>query len=261
MGGDDFDQKVIDHAAQHLQEKYGGYDVRADQRALARLVRTAEAARIALSDQPYVTIEEEFLAERDGAPVHLSLELSREDYEAMIAPYINETLEAVHMALSDAGLTASEVEDILLVGGATRTPLVSRRLEEEFRLRPRGEVHPELCVAMGAAIQAQMIAGGEVSSVLVDVTPYTFGTSAVGELDGMLTPHMYVPIIRRNTPIPVAKTEVFYTMQDNQKAVDVTIYQGEDPDALNNIAIGQFVVEGLSRVEAGNPILDRKSVV
>jgi molecular chaperone DnaK len=257
LGGDDFDQKLTDHVAEHLRERHSGYDPRSDRRAMARLVRAAEAAKIALSDQPYVAIEEEFLAEREGAPIHLSLEVSREEYEAMIAPYIDETLAAVHIALRDAGLTASDVDDILLVGGATRTPLVSRRLEEEFRLRPRAEVHPELCVAMGAAIQAQMISGGEVSAVLVDVTPYTFGTSAVGELDGELTPHMYVPIIRKNTPIPVAKTEAFYTLHDNQKAVDVNIYQGEDPDALNNIPIGQFLVEGLSRAEAGNPILVR----
>jgi molecular chaperone DnaK len=257
LGGDDFDQKLTDHVAEHLGKRHSGYDPHSDRRAMARLVRAAEAAKIVLSDQPYVSIEEEFLAEREGAPIHLSLEVSRDEYEAMIAPYIDETLEAVHIALRDAGLTASDVDGILLVGGATRTPLVSRRLEEEFRLRPRAEVHPELCVAMGAAIQAQMISGGEVSAVLVDVTPYTFGTSAVGELDGELTPHMYVPIIRKNTPIPVAKTEAFYTLHDNQKAVDVNIYQGEDPDALNNIPIGQFLVEGLSRAEAGNPILVR----
>ena len=111
-----------------------------------------------------------------------------------------------------ADLTASQVEEILLVGGATRTPMIRRRLAEVFGREPRGEVDADLCVAMGAAIQGAAIAGAEVSAVLVDVTPYTFGTSALGELDGELYPYRYVPIIPRNTPIPVRKSEVFYTV-------------------------------------------------
>jgi molecular chaperone DnaK (HSP70) len=255
LGGDDFDQKIVDHIVEHLEEKYG-VDMRsAPAKAMARIVRAAEAAKRALSDQPFVTIEEEYLTEKDGTPVHLSLELSREQYESMIAPYIDETLEAVHIALNGAKLTVSDIDEILLVGGATRTPLVVRRLEEDLSMQPRGEVHPDLCVAIGAALQAATIAGGEAASVLVDITPYTFGTSAVGELDGMPYPYMYVPIIRKNTPIPTSKSEVFFTMVDNQQAVDVNIYQGEDPDALNNTKIGEFRVEGLSKVPAGNPIV------
>jgi molecular chaperone DnaK (HSP70) len=255
LGGDDFDQKVVDHIVEHLEEKYG-IDMRsAPPQALARIARAAEAAKRALSDQPFVVIEEEYLTEKDGAPVHLSLELSREHYEKMIAAYIDETLEAVHIALRGAQLTVSDIDEILLVGGATRTPLVLRRLEEEFSMQPRGEVHPDLCVAIGAARQAAMIGGGEAAAVLVDITPYTFGTSAVGELDGIPYPYMYVPIIRKNTPIPTSKSEVFFTMVDHQQAVEVNIYQGEDPDALNNIKIGEFRVEGLSKVPAGNPIV------
>jgi len=187
--------------------------------------------------------------------VHLSLEVSRHDYEAMIEPYIDETLDAVHVALSGARLTVSDIDEILLVGGATRTPLVARRLEEELKLQPRGEVDPDLCVAMGAAIQAALIAGAQTQTVLVDVTPYTFGTGAVGELNGEPYPYCFVPLIRKNTPIPVSKSEVFYTMFDGQEKVDVTVYQGEDPDALNNIEIGRFMVEGLRNAPAGNPVV------
>ena len=254
LGGDDFDRKIVDLALDHLKQAHG-LDASESPAVMARLQRAAEAAKITLSDRPYASLAEEFLLEREGVPIHLSLEISRRDYEAMIKPYIDETLDAVHVALSGARLTLSSIDEILLVGGATRTPLVARRLEEELGLQPRGEVDPDLCVAMGAAIQAALIAGAQTRTVLIDVTPYTFGTSAVGELNGEPYPYCFVPLIRKNTPIPVSKSEVFYTMFDGQDKVDVTVYQGEDPDALNNIEIGRFTVEGLRDAAAGNPIV------
>jgi molecular chaperone DnaK len=144
--------------------------------------------------------------------------------------------------------------------------MIQRRLLEVFGREPRGEVDADLCVAMGAAIQGAAIGGAAVSAVLVDVTPYTFGTSVLGELDGELYPYQYVPIIARNTPVPVRKSEAFYTVADDQPAVDVRIYQGEDSDALENIKIGEFRVEGLSRAPAGNPVvldlaLDRDGIL
>ena len=254
LGGDDFDRKLIDHALAHLQQEHG-IDAGGSPAVMARLQRAAEAAKIALSDRPFATLSEEFLLEHQGVPLHLALEVSREDYEAMIEPYIDETLNAVHVALSGAGLAVGDIDEILLVGGATRTPLVARRLEAELGLQPRGEVDPDLCVAMGAAIQAALIAGTQTRTVLVDVTPYTFGTSAVGELNGEHYHHCFIPLIRKNTPIPVSKSVVFYTMYDGQEVVEVMVYQGEDPDALNDIEIGRFRVEGLSDVPAGNPIV------
>jgi molecular chaperone DnaK len=259
LGGDDFDQKIVDHLLHHLQATHDLGTISSRQ-VMARIGRAAEAAKIALSDQPFVTVEEEYLLEKEGQPVHLSLELARDEYEAMIEPFIRETLEAVHIALKGAQLTVADIDEILLVGGATRTPLVSERLEREFHRQPRGEIDPDLCVAMGASIQAAMVAGQDVSSVLVDITPYTFGTSAVGEIDGIPTLHRFVPLIHKNTPIPVSKSEVFYTLHDHQDAVDVKVYQGEDSDALNNILIGRFLVEGLSKVPAGNPIIMRLSL-
>ena len=253
LGGDDFDTKIVEHVVEHLKEQ--NVDPTESRKAMARITRAAETAKIALSDQPYTRIEEEYLLERDGTPVHLALELSRDEYESMIAGYIDETLEAVHIALKGANLTVSAIDEVLLVGGATRTPLITRRLEEDLGLTVRAEVNPDLCVAAGAAIQAGMLAGETVTAVLVDITPYTFGTSALSELNGMPYPFTYVPIIHKNTPIPVTKSDVVYTMHDRQEAVLVHVYQGEDPDALNNIELGQFFVENLSKVPAGNPII------
>ena len=265
LGGDDFDHKIVEHVFEHLKLKHG-VDVADWPQAMARILRSAEDAKKQLSDHPYARIAEEYLAEHGGQPVNLDLELSREQYEDMIAPFIEETLGAIHIALESAGLTSSQVDEILLVGGATRTPLIRRRLVEVFGSQPRGEVDPDLCVAMGAAIQGAAMTGTEVSAVLVDITPYTFGTSALGELNGELYPYRYVPIIPKNTPIPARMSEAFFTVLDEQTDVDVRIYQGENSDALENIKIGEFRVSGLSREPAGNPVildlaLDRNGIL
>jgi molecular chaperone DnaK (HSP70) len=254
LGGDDFDHKIVEHLLDHLKIKHG-VDVSNQPQAMARILRSAEAAKKHLSDHPYARIEEEYLTEHNGAPINLDLELSRDAYEEMIMPFIEETLGAIHIALESAGLTSSQVDEILLVGGATRTPLIRRRLVEAFGKEPRGEVDPDLCVAMGAAIQGAAMAGTEVSAVLVDVTPYTFGTSALGELNGEFYPYKYVPIIPKNTPIPVHRSEVFFTVVDGQTSVEVRIYQGENEDAEENIRIGEFRVDGLSKAPAGNPVI------
>ncbi|NOQ63755.1 MAG: Hsp70 family protein, partial [Methyloprofundus sp.] len=253
LGGDDFDAQIINHLVTYLQVTYQ-VDVRDNSKAMARITRAAENAKLLLSEQPYVQIEEEYLLEHKGVAVHLSLELSRMAYEEMIEDYINATLDAVHIALSGAQMTSSELDEIILVGGSTRTPCIRERLWNELGLEPHGEVDADLCVAMGAAIQGAMIAGQKVDKVLVDVTPYTYGSSAMGVLDGVPYPYMYVPVIHKNTVLPNRKTEAFQTFHDNQESVDVVIYQGEDPDAMNNVKIGEFRVEGLLDVAAGNVI-------
>lgn len=254
LGGDDFDHRIVEYILDHLKVKQG-VNVSDQPKAMARILRAAEAAKKHLSDHPFVRIEEEYLAEAAGKPIHLALELSRQEYEEMIAPFIDETLSAVHVALESAALTSSQIDEILLVGGATRTPLVRKRLLEAFAREARGEVDPDLCVALGAAIQGGAIAGAEVSAVLVDVTPYTFGTSALSELNGELYPYCFVPIIPKNTAIPVRKSDVFFTIVDDQKTVEVRVFQGENADALENIKLGEFRVEGLSEAPAGNPII------
>ena len=199
LGGDDFDAKLVEHVTTHLKEKKG-IDPGEERSAMARITRACEVAKISLSDAPFARIEEEYLLERDGNPVHLSLELDRSDYEDMITPYIDETLEAAHIALKGAGLAVRDIQEVLLVGGATGTPLVQQRLEKELGIQPRAEVDPDLCVAAGAAIQAAVIAGRKVSGVLVDVTPYTFGTSAWADLNGEPYPYTLRPADSQKHP-------------------------------------------------------------
>ena len=254
LGGDDFDHKIVEHVLAHLKRRHG-VDIASQARAMARVSRAAETAKKQLSEAPFARIQEEYLTERDGTPVNLDLELARDDYEAMIAPFIEETLGAIHIALDSANLTASQVDEVLLVGGATRTPMIRRRLVAAFGKEPRGEVDPDLCVALGAAIQGAAMGGTEVSAVLVDVTPYTFGTSALGEMNGDIYPYCYIPIIPRNTAIPVRRSEVFFTISDAQTEVEVRIFQGESADALENIQLGEFRITGLSKAPAGNPVI------
>lgn len=256
LGGDDFDAKIEEFIHEHLRQQ--GVSMTGALQAQARIRRAAEQAKIRLSDHPFAPIEEEYLLADQGKqskPVHLSLELSREYYHTLIRGYIEETLQCVSQVLQSAGLVPADIDEILLVGGSTKTPLIAERLEQIFQQPPRAAVDPELCVAMGAAIQAAMIAGEPCSAVLVDVTPYTFGISCVGVLEGVVHPHLYKPIIRKNTPLPVTKSEVFCTTFDFQEAVKISIYQGEHLEAEQNIKMGEFIVEGLRKVPAGNPLV------
>ncbi len=254
LGGDDFDAKLVAHVVAHLRDG-AGIDPSDNRAAMARISRACETAKITLSDAPFAVIEEEYLLEHDGKPVNLSLELERVQYEEMIADYVDETLEAVHIALKGAEMAVADIDEVLLVGGASRTPVIQQRLEQAMGMQPRADVDPDLCVAAGAAIQAAVIGGEQVASVLVDITPYTFGTSALGELNGEYYPYKFVPVIRKNTPIPVTKSEAFETVMDAQPIIDVHVYQGEHEDALNNTELGSFRIEGLSDVPAGNVIV------
>jgi molecular chaperone DnaK len=156
--------------------------------------------------------------------------------------------------LNDSRLTGAAIDKVVLVGGSTRTPLVSRLLEERLGQPAHQEVNPDLCVAMGAAIQAAIIAGTDVGAVLVDITPHTLGIKCLGELHGFEFPHQFAPIIHRNTPLPASRSEVFHTVYDRQEAVDVDVYQGESDDVRNNHRVGRFLIQGLAKVPAGNQI-------
>ena len=256
LGGDDFDQLLLDLVLARFVAA-GGPDVRGDRRAMSRLLRAAEEAKKRLSDEPYWRLREEHLAVRDGVPVHLDLEVSREEYERLIHHLVESTLDSVHRALADAGQQPDDVDEILLVGGATRTPLVSGLLREKTGLAPRQEVHPDLCVALGAGVLAARLAGHDIDRVLVDISPYSFGPSYFGLLDGRPSEHCYHPVISRNTPLPASRTDTYSTMVDDQEAWQVCVYQGDDPNALNNILVGRFLIEGLSAVPAGNEVLCR----
>ncbi|WP_028581220.1 Hsp70 family protein [Desulfogranum japonicum] len=252
LGGDDFDTLVEEWILEQLQED-GIQDV--SRQAQARIKRASEEAKKVLSVHPFAQIEEEYLLEHDGGPYNLNLELERTAFEEMITPLIDETLDSVHVVLKDAGLTASDIDEVLLVGGSTNIPRIQKVLEEVFSQPPRREVDPDLCVASGAALQAAMLSGEQVQSILVDVTPYTFGTSAIGDIDGEYCTDVFVPLITKNSPVPITRSEVFYTVTDNQKDVEVKVYQGEASHALDNLEVGSFHIQGLSQRPAGSEII------
>lgn len=257
LGGDDFDDLLAERLAAEF-EKQHGVDVRQGYPAAkARLWWAAEEAKKKLSFEPYVKIREEALVTKFFRPLHLEVEISREEYEAMIRPLVESTLDSVSKALQDSGKKPGDMDAILLVGGSTRTPLVSNLLIEKTGLEPRQDVHPDLAVALGAGVMASRLAGRAVERVLVDVSPYSFGVSYLGDRGGYPYPHCYHPIIRRNTPLPLTRTEVYMTSHPYQTQVDVQVYQGDDDDALKNILVGDFSIEGLTAMEDANEILCR----
>jgi molecular chaperone DnaK (HSP70) len=240
LGGDDFDQKVVDRLTAHISEDLS-LDVIGNPVVMARLKRAAETAKIALSYEPFVRIEEDHIGKKLFRTIHLSYELSCADFIEMIQDDLSRTMDSVTKALEDASMLPSAIDKIILVGGSTRIPEISRMLEEKFGQMPHGEIDPDLCVALGAAIQAGREMGLDSSSVLLDITPYSFGTSVLGELNGIPTPHVYVPLIRRNTKLPASRSDLFFTVYDNQAQVEVTVYQGESPHALDNVLLGKFM--------------------
>jgi len=257
LGGDDFDDLLVKQLEREFHQQHGFWLNDDHRTARARLWWAAEEAKKSLSSEPYVKIREEALAMQDGKPLHLELELSRVEYEKLILPLVESTLDSVSKALGDAGKKPSDLDAILLVGGSTRTPLVSRLLQERTGLEPRQEVHPDLCVALGAGVLASRLAGHDVERVLVDVSPYSFGPSYLGERGGAQYPHCYKPIIRRNTPLPVTRTESYYTAYDRQTEVQLEIFQGDDEDALRNILVGDFLIERLTPVDGPNEVMCR----
>jgi molecular chaperone DnaK len=260
LGGDDFNDLLAEHLLAAFQTQHG-IDLRqGSSTARARLWWAAEEAKKRLSFEPEVTIREEALVTEKGKPLHLELEVTREQYEAMIRPLLEKTLESVSKALADSRKNPAELDAILLVGGSTRTPLVSRLLHECTGLLPREEIHPDLCVALGAGVLASRLAGQEVDRVLVDVCPYSFGVSFLGERGGVPYPHCYKPIIRRNSPLPLTRTERFYTSVPFQELVEVCVYEGEDEDALNNILVGNFKVKDLKKLADPSEVLCRMSL-
>jgi molecular chaperone DnaK len=254
LGGDDFDELLLGHVAERFQAEHG-IDPRTQVVARARLLRAVEAAKRQLSEQPFARIEEEFLVEKDGQALHVNLEVNRQDYEALIRPLLNRTMDCVQRALDDARVTASQIERVVLVGGSTRTPLISQLLEERLGQPAHQEVNPELIVAMGAAMQAALIAGEDVGAVLVDITPHTLGIKCLDVVQGLDFPYRFAPILHRNTPLPATRSEVFNTVYDEQREVEIDVYQGEGDDVRHNHRVGRFLIQGLAKVPAGNQIV------
>jgi molecular chaperone DnaK len=246
LGGDDFDALIVQRAADQFQVQHG-IDLRHDRRAMARLARAAEAAKITLSDHPYARIAEEFIA-RKGLlkSVHLDVELARHDLEAMLRPLVQSTLESVERALHDAGLRARDLQKVLLVGGSTRIPMVRRMLAEHLGREPQSDIHPDEAVALGAAIQAAIIAGDPIAPVLVDVAPRSLGIQAARLVLGHVVTDRYSVLIPRNAAIPCTKSEAFYTLAPDQAEARIRVFQGDDVVASRNDLLGEFLFEDIS---------------
>jgi len=249
LGGDDFDDLLVEHAVAAFQRQHD-VDLNPDTSTRRRLKVVMERVKRTLSDEPFVAIREEYIAGQR----HLEMEVLRDEYERLILPLLEKTLDCCHRSLNDAKLGPKDIRKVMLVGGATRTPLVHSLLRDRMRLDPRFEIDPDLIVAMGASIQGGVIAGEKRHSILVDITPHTWNTTAVSLRRGS-EELVCVPIIPRNTPLPASKSEMVFTMYDDQEKTQVDVYQGEGDLPEQNTLIGDFMVEGLSEVPAGNPIV------
>lgn len=248
LGGDDFDNKIVNWLAGKLKQE-NNLHVMEDRTVMARLKSVGEKAKIELSSSMSARIQEDYIA----GNVHLDVTLKRDSFEAMIQEEIDRTMGSVTRALQDASVVPGQIDRILLVGGSSRIPMISTMLEQKLNLEPNQNIDPDLCVALGAGIQAAREMGVDSSGVLIDITPYTFGTSAADFNENGFDPHVFVPLINRNTKLPFSHTERFYTMVDNQGVVLVQVFQGESPNALDNILIGSYSFE-LSNTPAGSAI-------
>ena len=252
LGGDDFDARLVDFLATRFQDDHQ-LDPRDDARAMARLSRAAEDAKIALSTQPFVRIREEYLISQGNRPLHLDVEVARSQFEELIADLVDRTLQSLDTALKDAGITADELDKILFVGGSTRVPLVWERVAEHSGLEPEMAVNPDEAVALGAAVQAAIIAGEPLEAILVDVTPHSLGIEVAEMAFGRVIPDRYSAIIGRNTTIPTTKSEVYSALSPQQTRIELKVYQGEEAIASHNTLLGTFMFEGLRPEAAGQP--------
>lgn len=244
LGGDDFDERLAELLAGEFQDEHG-IDLRDNHQAWARLLRAAEEAKIHLSDEPLTMVTLEYLAQdTQGNALHLRREVERLEFVEAIQDLLEQTADDINQALADAGLTVGDIDRVLLVGGSTRIPavrdIVATRLEQD----PHTEIDPDAAVALGAAVQAGIIAGEEIDAILVDVTPMSLGIeTATISLAGQLNPDHFAPLIHRNTTIPVQKSESFTTLFPGQDTIHIKVYQGENTIASNNTLLGDFMVE------------------
>jgi molecular chaperone DnaK len=251
LGGDDFDRLLAEHASKLFYKKHQ-LSLKDDRRAVARLTQAAEAAKIYLSDFPEASIREEYLAERDSIPLHLEANIERWELENMIKPFLDRTIKSIEQVLKDAELEIGALSRVLLVGGSTRMPIIWELVADYTGLEPDVEINPDEAVALGAAVQAAIIAGQPVDSILVDVTPYSLGIEAATEINGTVIPDIYSVLIRRNSTIPATKEQIFRTLYPDQDTVQVKVYQGEAPKASANTLLGEFTITGLQSSRPGD---------
>ena len=249
LGGDDFDQAVLDWLIQDFRQETG-IDLTKDRMALQRLRDAAERAKVELSSVLETEINLPFITADASGPQHLVKSLSRAKLEQLVSSLINQTEGPCRQALTDAGMSTDAINEVILVGGMTRMPAVQQKVQEVFNREPSHSVNPDEAVALGAAIQAGVLAGEVDDIVLVDVTPLTLGLETLG---GVLT-----TLISRNTAIPTEKTEVFTTAAEGQTSVDIHVLQGERPMATDNKSIGRFMLDGLLPAPRGVPQIEVK---
>lgn len=244
LGGDNFDERIIAWMADEFK-KENGIDLRQDRQALQRLKEAAEKAKKELSSVTSTEIQLPYITADASGPKHLNVTLSRAKLEALVEDLVQKTIEPCRAALKDAGLEKGEIDAVLLVGGMTRMPAIQQAVEAFFGKPPKKGVNPDEVVALGAAIQAGVLAGDVKDILLLDVTPLTLGVETLG---GVAT-----PMIERNTTIPTRKTQVYSTAADNQTQVEIHVVQGERPMATDNKSLGKFILDGIPPAPRGVP--------
>jgi molecular chaperone DnaK len=244
LGGDDFDQVIIDWLAAEFKTQEG-IDLKKDPMALQRLKDAAERAKIELSNSQDTEINLPYITVVDNVPRHLVLKLSRSKFEMLAESLVKRTLEPCRQALKDAGVTANDIDEVILVGGSTRIPKIQQIVEEFFGKKPNKSVNPDEVVALGAAIQGGVLSGDVKDVLLLDVTPLSMGIEVMGG--------MYDVVIEANTTIPTKKQKTYSTASDNQPSVEINILQGERPMARDNRTVGRFILDGIPPAPRGVP--------
>ena len=247
LGGDDFDQKVMDWICEEFK-KQEGIDLKGDKQAMQRVKEAAEKAKCELSSVMETNINLPFITADANGPKHLDLNLTRAKFEDLCRDLLNRCKIPVENALKDAGISKSDINEVVLVGGSTRIPAVQQLVKEYTGKEPNQSVNPDEVVAVGAAVQAGVLAGEVKDIVLLDVTPLTLGIETLG---GVMT-----PLVPRNTTIPVSKSQVFSTAENNQTAVDIHVLQGERPMSKDNKSLGMFRLDGIPPAMRGLPQIE-----